>query len=167
MHVRASRKRLTVTALEVQDRLVHARFDCHGDAAFPRRDARKTGPADPVACLLTEAQTVRGHRDAAAPPCVHLVSGNNGGILRSEPPAGPAWRKTNVPPAQRPATMSAAAPRCRALDPSIQRHGEERALPRTRAAECGVVPFPHRVVLPPVDVHRIRPSKPGTLYDIR
>jgi hypothetical protein len=63
-----------VPALEVQDRLVHARFDCHGDAAFPRRDARKTGGvttglsdglADPVACLLTGARTVRGHRDAA------------------------------------------------------------------------------------------------------
>ncbi len=39
------------------------------------------------------------------------------------------------------------------------RHDVKRRV--LRAAEGGVVPFPHRVVLPPIDVHRARPLKAG------
>jgi hypothetical protein len=51
---------------------------------------------------------------------------------------------------------------CQPCDPQPRpqlRHDVERGV--LRAAECGVVPFPHFVVLPPVDVHRAHPFKAG------
>jgi hypothetical protein len=41
VHVRAGGKCLTVSALQVQNRLVHPRLDGRGDAALPRGDARE------------------------------------------------------------------------------------------------------------------------------
>ncbi len=78
------------------------------------------------------------------PPSAHLVSWKQMAYFTARRWPGPLADEL---PALRPATTSAAAPRC------------DRWV--LRVTECGVVSFPHSVVLPPVDVHQARPFKAG------
>ena len=157
----AGGKRMTVPALQIQNRLVHPRLDSRGDAALPRGDAREArkvapclrdGPADPVACLLTGARPIRDHRDAARrAPREREQRGAYWAARRRPRPlgAGPMQGR----PARRPAATSEAAPQCRAVGPSSGRErgsalsapyrsSDGRCAPST-SSQIGI-PFPKR-----------------------
>jgi hypothetical protein len=91
LHVRPRRERGAMTALQIQNCLVHASVYRGRDAPFTRRDAREArgiAPAGPPASLTTQripGQSLaccREHRCRVAtvtPPLAQCKSGNSGG----------------------------------------------------------------------------------------
>ena len=128
MYARAAAggKRMTVPALQIQNRLVHPRLDGRRDAALPRGDARgevgvaprlRDGPAEPVACLLTGALPIRDQRDAALRASRERQQRGAYWAARRRPRplgAGPMQGR----PTRRPAATSEAVPQSRAMGPS-------------------------------------------------